>query len=171
GESTTIEDWQVLEDALAAELRRRGYYSQLGVISPLRELLIWRTQASMLHQVELPEGSYPVRLEVLNDFVLNGWNAYARCGRGASIGWATRDRLYAVGPSFTSGTNNDVFRASLLGHETQHFIDLTRFPNLKSWELEYRAKLTELWASGDIRPWLLDQFHRYQGDDEHVPHL
>lgn len=171
GESTTIEDWQVLEDTLAAELRRRGYYSQLGVLSPLRELMIWRTQTSTLHQVELPEGSYPVQLEVLSDFVSDGWNAYARCGRGASIGWATHDRLYAVGPLFTSGTNNDLFRASLLGHETQHFIDLPRFPNLKLWEREYRAKLTELWASSDIRPWLLDQFHQYQGDDEQVPHL
>ena len=171
GEQTTIENWDVLEDRIATKLRERGYYSQLGVTPPLRELMIWRKQQSSQHQVELPEGSYPVRLEMLNDFVTRGWSSYARCDRSSNAGWATQDRLYAVGPAFASGVNNDAFRASLLGHETQHFADLTRYPNMASWELEYRAKLTELWMAQDSLTWLLGKFHRDQGDDKQVPHL
>lgn len=171
GSTVTIDDWPQIEARVAAELRERGYYSQLGITPPLRELMIWRKQQSSLHEVELPEGSYPVRLELLNDFVTRGWSAYARCDRSSNAGWATQDRLYAVGPAFSSGMNNDAFRASLLGHETQHFADLTRFPTLTSWELEYRAKLTELWLSRDSMTWLLGKFHRDQGDDVQVPHL
>lgn len=171
GEPAPIEAWNVLEDRVTSELQARGYYSQLGVTPPLRELMIWRTQESSIHQVELPEGSYPVRLAILNDFVTRGWSAYAHCERSSIAGWATQDKLYAVGPVFASGTSNDAFRASLLAHETQHFVDLTRFPTLSSWELEFRAKLTELWMSDDSRPFLLGKFHRDQGDDEQVPHL
>jgi hypothetical protein len=156
---------------VATELRVRGYYSQLGTTPPLRELMIWRMQESSLHEVELPEGSYPVQLELLNDFVTRGWSSYARCDRSSNAGWATRDRLYAVGPAFAEGMNNDAFRASLLGHETQHFADFSRFPNLTSWELEYRAKLTELWLSRGSMAYLLGRFHRDQCDDEHIPHL
>lgn len=171
GEQSTIEDWDVLETRVAVNLRERGHHSQLGVTPPLRELMIWRKQQSSQHQVELPGGSYPVQLEVLDDFVTRGWSAYARCDRRSNAGWATQDRLYAVGPAFEDGMNNDVFRASLLGHETQHFADLTRYPDLESWELEYRAKLAELWLARDSLSWLLGKFHRGRGDDEHVPHL
>jgi hypothetical protein len=171
GEQTTIDNWAVLEARVAAKLHERGYHSQLGVTPPLRELMIWRKQETSQHQVDLPEGSFPVQLEVLNDFVARGWSAFARCDRSSNAGWATQDRLYAVGPAFVRGMNNDAFRASLLGHETQHFADLTRFPDLSSWELEYRAKLTELWLSRDSMTWLLGKFHRDQGDDEQVPHL
>lgn len=171
GESTTIENRDVLEDRVASKLRERGYYSQQGVTPPLRELMIWRKQNSSLHQVELPEGSYPVQLELLSEFVTRGWSAYARCDRSSNAGWATSNRLYAVGPAFTHGVNNDAFRASLLGHETQHFADFNRFPTLKSWELEYRAKLTELWLSRESMTWLLGKFYRDQGDDEQVPHF
>lgn len=171
GEQTTIENWDVLDSRVATKLRERGYYAQLGVTPPLRELMIWRKQESSLHQVELPEGSYPVQLEVLNDFVTRGWSAYARCDRSSNGGWATQDRLYAVGPAFADGMDNDAFRASLLGHETQHFADLTHYPNLTPWELEYRAKLTELWLSRASLARLLGKFHRDQGDDQQVPHL
>ncbi|HEY0683079.1 MAG TPA: hypothetical protein VGD45_12165 [Steroidobacter sp.] len=171
GEQTTIEDWDAIESRVAAKLRERGYYSQLGVTPPLRELMIWRKQESSLHQVALPEGSHPVQLELLNDFVTRGWSAYARCDRSSNGGWATPDRLYAVGPAFSEGMDNDAFRASLLGHETQHFADLKRHPNLTPWELEYRAKLAELWLSRDSLARLLWKFHRDQGDDEQVPHL
>ncbi len=41
------------------------------------------------------------------------------------------ERLYAVGPAFPLGLESEAFRASLLGHETQHFADLQQFPALQ----------------------------------------
>jgi hypothetical protein len=166
-----INDWDALDERVARELRARGYYSQLGNTPPLRELMVWRTQDSSLREVQLPERSYAVRLEVLNDFVTRGWSSFARCERASNGGWATDERLYAVGPAFPLGLDSEAFRASLLGHETQHFADLRRFPALQPWELEYRAKLAELWMSRDSLRFLLSKFSHDQGDDEQVPHL
>jgi len=171
GEPAVIADWDALDERIAQELRARGYYSQLGNTPPLRELMVWRKQDSSLREVQLPERTYPVQLEVLNDFVTRGWSSYARCDRGSNGGWATDERLFAVGPAFPQGLDSEAFRASLLGHETQHFADLQEFPNLSPWELEYRAKLTELWMSQDSLRFLLDKFKRDQGDDDQVPHL
>jgi hypothetical protein len=171
GEPAPIDDWDVLDERVARELLARGYYSQLGNTPPLRELMIWRTQESSQREVQLPERTYPVKLEVLNDFVTRGWSAYARCDRGSNGGWATDERLFAVGPAFPQGLDSEAFRASLLGHETQHFADLQQFPALQPWELEYRAKLTELWMSRDSLHFLLSKFNSDQGDDQQVPHL
>jgi hypothetical protein len=171
GEIAVVEDWEALDERVARELRARGYYSQLGNTPPLRELMVWRKQESSLREVELPERTYPVQVEVLDDFVTRGWSSYARCERSSNGGWATDERLYAVGPAFPQGLDSEAFRASLLGHETQHFADLQQFPSLAPWELEYRAKLTELWMARDSLRFLLAKFDRDQGDDEQVPHL
>ncbi|WP_153067329.1 hypothetical protein [Steroidobacter cummioxidans] len=171
GETTAIDDWDELDERVARELRARGYYSQLGNTPPLRELMVWRKQQSSKREVQLPERAYPVQLEVLDDFVTRGWSSYARCERSSNGGWATDERLYAVGPAFPQGLDSEAFRASLLGHETQHFADLQQFPSLTPWELEYRAKLTELWMARDSLRFLLGKFNRDQGDDEQVPHL
>jgi hypothetical protein len=171
GDPDVIDDWNALDERIASELRARGYYSQLGNTPPLRELMVWRRQDSSLREVQLPEQSYAVRLEVLNDFVTRGWSSFARCERASNGGWATGERLYAVGPAFPLGLESEAFRASLLGHETQHFADLRRFPALQPWELEYRAKLTELWMSRGSLHFLLGKFSHDQGDDEQVPHL
>jgi hypothetical protein len=170
GNEATDDDWDVLEERVSKRMRERGYYAQLGRTPPLRELMIWRTQDSRIYDVVLPEGSHSVRVELLDDFVSRGWSYFARCGLGSSGGWATKDRLYAVVPWFENDLDSDKFRASLLGHETQHFADLERFPGIETWELEYRAKLTELWTARDSLPTLLAKFAANQSDDKDSPH-
>jgi hypothetical protein len=59
---------------------------------------------------------------------------------------------------------------TFLGHEGQHFADKTRFKNLKPWELEYRAKLTELAQANVTRSKVLGKFITDQGDDPASPH-
>ncbi|MGH8178333.1 MAG: hypothetical protein ACREV5_18910 [Steroidobacter sp.] len=163
-------NWDALEKRLADRMRERGYYSQLGHTPPLRELMIWRKQDSKIHDVALPEGPHQVRVEMLDDFVALGWSAYARCDRGSNGGWVGDDRIYAVMPAFADDLDGDAFRASLLGHEAQHFADGARFPGLEAWELEYRAKLTELWMARQSLPKLLTRLAGSQSDDKQSPH-
>ena len=59
---------------------------------------------------------------------------------------------------------------TFLGHEGQHFADKTRFKKLKDWELEYRAKLTELAQANVTRSKVLGKFITDQGDDPASPH-
>jgi hypothetical protein len=58
-------------------------------------------------------------------------------------GWATDKGLFAVVPAYES-LQDETFSVRFLAHESQHFADKQAFPNLESWELEYRAKLVEL---------------------------
>lgn len=163
-------DWDVLEARLSERLKDRAHHSQLGYTPPLRELMIWRKQDSEVHSIELPEGAHQVTVEKLDDFVSLGWSSYARCGRGSNGGWVGADRLFAVMPAFADRADDDAFRASLLAHETQHFADLERFGELENWRLEYRAKLTELWAAEESLNKLLNKFSTSQSDDKDSPH-
>lgn len=164
------DDWEAIEHRLAERLRERGYHAQLGRTPPLRELMIWRTQTSRPYRVVLPDGEFQVDVELLDDFVSRGWSHYARCGRGSSGGWAADARIYAVVPWLDGNLDSDRFRASLLGHETQHFLDLKRFAKLEAWELEYRAKFTETWMARSTLAALLARFAASQSDDKESPH-
>ena len=162
-------EWDAVEEAITQRVVAHGYHAQLGRTPPLREFMLWRKQTSLPFDVKLPETTYAVHVEMLDDFVSLGWSHYARCGRGSAGGWATTDRLYAVKPWF-GDIHSDQFLASLLGHETQHFADLTQYKDLKAWELEYRAKLTELWTARETLPKLLAKFAAAQSDDMESPH-
>lgn len=164
------EDWDAVENRIAGRLRERGYHAQLGRTPPLRELMIWRKQTSKPYRVVLPDSVHQVDVELLDDFVSRGWSYYARCGRGSAGGWAADDRLYAVVPWLEGKLTSDRFRASLLGHETQHFADLKRFPKLEPWELEYRAKFTEAWMARSTLAELLARFAASRSDDKESPH-
>lgn len=164
------EDWDAVEKRLAERLRERGYHAQIGRTPPLRDLMVWRKQTSKSFRVALPEGEHQVDVELLDDFVSRGWSHYARCGRGSAGGWAMDDRVYAVVPWLEGDLDSDRFRASLLGHETQHFADYKHFPNLEPWELEYRAKFTEVWTARSTLADRLASFAASQSDDKDSPH-
>lgn len=163
-------DFDSVEPLLKDRLEQRGYHAILGRTPPLRELMLWRRQESRQYQVELPEGSHRVRVELLDDFVSRGWSSYARCQRGSAGGWATNEALYAVVPSYREGLDSEAFRVVFLGHEAQHFADQNRFPDLLPWELEYRAKLTELAQAVEVSRKRLLGFMEAQSDDMDSPH-
>lgn len=163
-------DFDAVEPLLKGQLEQRGYHAILGRTPPLRELMLWRRQESKQYQVELPEGSHQVRVELLDDFVSRGWSSYARCQRGSAGGWATNEALYAVVPSYRDGLDSESFRVVFLGHEAQHFADQNRFPDMPSWELEYRAKLVELAQAVEVSRKRLLGFMEAQSDDMDSPH-
>jgi hypothetical protein len=165
-------DFDALEELLDRTLETRGYRAQLGTTQPLRELMLWRRQESRRYDVALPEGRHAVTVELLDDFVSRGWSAYGRCERGSTGGWATAEKLFAVVPAYDKdgGLDSEAFRVVFLGHETQHFADQNRWPDMTSWELEYRAKLVELAQAETVSAKRLRGFITAQGDDTESPH-
>ena len=79
------------------------------------------------------------------------------------------DALYAVKPRYPD-LEDEGFRVSFLGHESQHYADNERFPGLPSWQLEYRAKLAELVMANASRAKLVAAFASNMGNDPEVPH-
>lgn len=170
--ATAAKDMEALEALLTTELQARGYHAQLGRTPPLQELMLWRRQDTREYRVDLPEGPQTVQVDLLDDFVSRGWSSYARCERGSAGGWATDERLYAVVPSYTKdgGLESEAFKVVFLGHEAQHFADQNRYPDMPSWELEYRAKLVELAQAEQVSGKRLRSFITAQGDDPDSPH-
>ena len=157
-----------LEPALETLIGTHGYHALLGVTSPLRELMLWKTETEDRYEVRLPEGTESVTVVFLDGFASLGWAGFATCDRHHSGGWTRPDRLYAVRSAYDLASED--FRVSYLAHEGQHFSDNRRFPGLGQPDLEYRAKLVEL-AVGKTSVYdLLDAFASNVGTDASVPH-
>jgi len=167
---TNAKDFDSLEPRLNDVLEHHGYHALLGLSPPLQELMLWTRQEERTDNVNLPEGTFRVQVELLNDFDSLGWSAYGRCERGSNGGWATGDRLYAVVPYYRNGLAGEQFRVVFLAHETQHFADRHRFPEMAAWEFEYRAKLVELIQADEVSATRLRGFISAQGDDPHASH-
>lgn len=163
-------DMDALEPILEGHLLAHGYRAQLGRTLPLRELMMWRRQDTRMYQVQLPDGRYSAKVELLDDFASRGWTSYGRCERGSAGGWATAEALYAVVPSYSEGLDSEAFRVVFLGHETQHFADQNAFPGIAAWELEYRAKLVELAQAREVSAKRLGYMVTAQSDDIDSPH-
>ena len=140
GASATLDS---IESPLTRLIEPGGYHVLLGVTSPLRELMLWKSETEKTYRVKLPEGTQPVTVVFMDDFASLGWAGFATCDRHHTGGWTKPDRLYAVRSAYDLQSEN--FHVSYLAHEAQHFSDNHRFPRLdRQDELEYRAKLVEL---------------------------
>lgn len=157
------------ERAVALRLEASGFHSQEGQTGRLRDLMIWRSQTTRVETVRLPEGSNATKVNYLDDFVSRGWSTYFTCDRTGTGGWTKPDGLYVIVPAYKSLTD-ETFRVNFLAHESQHYADHRRFPNLADWELEYRAKLVELATAETTRDKTLGGFFSNQGDDTQDPH-
>jgi hypothetical protein len=162
-------DLDTLEPILAKALEKEGLHSLQGQTGLLRELMIWSKQEERMMRAMLPEGEEDVLVMLLDGFGSLGWGAYATCDRASTGGWATETALFAVVPKYPS-LEAEEFRVTFLGHEGQHFADKVKFKDLQSWELEYRAKLTELAEADATRSRVLGKFIGDQGDDTASPH-
>lgn len=169
GASAAEETSEALEPLVAQRLESAGLHALLGRTPPLLELMLWTRQEERRYEVALPETTHLTRVLILDGFLSFGWGEWATCGRHSAGGWATADVLYAVRPRYGS-LDGEEFRVMFLGHETQHLDDKRRHPGLAAWELEYRAKLTELALAVGTRGKLLEKFSENQGDDLEVPH-
>ena len=163
------DDMDALEPKLANALSKAGYHSLQGETGLLRELTIWSKEDSRLFRVALPEEEREVKVELLDGFKSYGWSNWMTCGRASTGGWTTDEALFAVVPRYPS-LDSEEFQVTFLGHEAQHFADKAHFKGLENWELEYRAKLTELAKAETTRAKVLGRFVMDQGDDPASPH-
>jgi hypothetical protein len=162
-------DIEAAEPILAKALKAQGYWSLEGKTGFLRELMLWHSQRSTRFEVALPDGKWTSTVFELDRFVSRGWSSYFTCDRTGTGGWTNPEGLYVVMPAYKS-LDDERFRVNFLSHETQHFADNQRFPALKSWEKEYRAKLVELALADQTRLRVLTYFDSDQGDDPDSPH-
>ncbi|MGN7785813.1 hypothetical protein ACTJIJ_14900 [Niabella sp. 22666] len=124
----------------------KGYSANdFGRTGFLYDLIIWKDFQAKSYDVQLIEDTVSVKVNFINTFISLGWLAYARMGKGPG-GWATDKELFCVADLYSDHAS-EKFQISYLKHEGQHFYDFKHFPDLPGKDLEYRAKLAELFFS------------------------
>ncbi len=135
---------------------KEGYYTNgFGKVGRLRDVLIWKTQKDTIYTFSIYDEEISARVVFLEDFVTIGWGKYATINQSIG-GWAEDDALYCLKESYD--IESDWFTIHYLAHEGKHFSDYKIFPKLSGYDLEYRAKLTELSLAQETVHPLIGQF-------------
>lgn len=136
-------DEVVIGQAVETAFRDAGFHALTGRTNGCFGPYIWRTTVPTTYIVELPEGTCEYTVNILKDFVLRSWMAYLTFDTHGTGGWTSPDgTINCVESAYDF--ESEQFRVSLLKHEAQHVCDKQRWPDMPSWQLEYRAKLVEL---------------------------
>ena len=161
------EDIDETENELASIFSEKGYYFLGGVTPPFRGAYIWKRMETLDFDVEIPNQFITVSVNMMSEFLLEGWMGYATFNNRAVGGWANENGLYCNLCRYKN-LDDDSFQISYLKHEAQHLYDYTHFPELKSDALEYRAKLVELIYSKNHL--ILKKFLNDAKNDPNFPH-
>lgn len=157
-----------LEERIQKELKKEGYFSLLGGVKPFLNLMIWKKESVESYKIDLGDTRQEVEVVMMDDFVVLGWAGYATFNVFHVGGWAKKDRLYCVKPSYDLDSEN--FKISYLAHEGRHFADYKKYPKIDGVNLEYRAKLTELILADESFSVVLDKFISEAKDDPKNSH-
>lgn len=158
-----IELDDIEQNQLVKAFQGRGIYFMGGRTSGYYGPYIWRTTESKTYEVELPEGIQIYTVKMLDGFIFKSWTDYLSFGRIGTGGWTDKDGVINCVKS-AYDFDSESFKVSLLKHEAQHARDLMADPNMRSEDLEYRAKLVELIYSSERN--LLEQFVREGGTSD-----
>jgi hypothetical protein len=146
-----------IEHLYSAYIRSKGLNTtDYGKTGFLYDLIAWKSMTSKTYSISLINDTVDVKVNFIDDFISLGWLAYARMGKTSPGGWATKKELYCVMKGYD--TTSEKFKASYLKHEGQHFADYQQFGELPPADLEYRAKLTELYYGKETLSALIQSF-------------
>ena len=138
----------LLTDRLQAVFAENGYHALFGKTQGYYGPYIWRDTVPTVYRVELPEETAEYTVNLLGGFVFRGWMDYLTFGRYGTRGWTSPDgTINCIEQAYD--LESERFTVSLLKHEAQHSADMKRFAGITPTELEYRAKLVELYYSAD----------------------
>lgn len=135
----------VAEDIeLEKVIKNEGMYSKFLLNNGFQDVLIWAKQSEEEYTIELPDTTINIGVIFIEDYILRGYIEYATFGDSQIGGWASADesKLYCNKGSYN--LESEHYKISYLKHEANHFVDLQKYPNLSSADLEYRSKLVEL---------------------------
>lgn len=141
GEDVSLDD--IEKEQAAKAFCRRGFHFLGGRTGGYYGPYIWKTEELEHYMVELPDGVQEYAVKFLDGFLFVSWLDYLSFGEISTGGWSGEDGLiHCIKASYD--LESEHFQVSLLKHEAQHAADLSRYKNMTSEELEYRAKLVEL---------------------------
>lgn len=140
--------FDAMENCLIAEaFQSRSFHFLGGKTGGYYGPYIWSITETRQYDVELPGGVQAYTVRFLDGFLAKSWLDYLSFGAVSTGGWSDGDGIINCVKS-SYDVESESFQVSLLKHEAQHAMDLSKYRNMSSEDLEYRAKLVELIYSG-----------------------
>jgi hypothetical protein len=134
----------IIKEDYLAYIKSKGFHAtNIGKTGNLYDLLAWKNETDTTYTILLINDTARVHILMMKDFISLGWEEYATLGAAYPGGWTTPEKLFCVSQSYD--LNSETFLVNYLSHEGQHFQDYKHFPKLSSNDMEYRAKLIELY--------------------------
>jgi hypothetical protein len=134
----------IIKDIYLTYIKSKGFHAtNIGKTGNLYDFLAWKNETDTTYTILLINDTARVHILMMKDFVSLGWEEYATLGAAYPGGWTTSEKLFCVSQSYD--LNSETFLVNYLSHEGQHFLDYKHFPKLSSNDMEYRAKLIELY--------------------------
>jgi hypothetical protein len=156
-------------DRLSGLLAKDGYHALFGTTIPYSDMLLWKNQREESRHVELMDSSVDVTIRALSGFESLGWTGFSTLNLLYVGGWAVGRTINAVMPAW-EGLDKEFFDIRLIIHESQHCSDYARFPGMTPIELEYRAKLAEIYYARATKGALLRMYRAEALGDGKGPH-
>lgn len=165
---TSKTDTLNLDSCIRSFVSSKGYYTNgFGKVGKLRDILIWKTQKDTTYTFSIYKEKISTKVIFLEDFITIGWSEYAALDKSIG-GWAGDSALYCVKKAYD--IKSDGFKIHYLAHEGRHFEDYKIFPKLSGYDLEYRAKLTEISLAQETLYPLIKRFisgANYDSNNQH----
>lgn len=156
-------------DRLSGILAKDGYHALFGDTIPYSDMLLWKSQREEARHVELIDSSVDVTIRALSGFESLGWMGFGTLNLLYVGGWATGGTINAVMPAW-EGLDKEFFDIRLVTHESQHCSDYARFPGMTPLELEYRAKLAEIYYARATKGTILRMYRAEALGEGKGPH-
>lgn len=135
-------EWEEFEQCVRSFFQEKGYEVQFGIVLPYPDLYLWKNTNKRKETIEILGNTIEVNVHEMSDVIAGGWYDYRTFGKNGTGGWVSDDGIYYFGNRYD--VSSDEFQVSLLKHEGQHVLDIKKYPEMESYDLEYRAKLVEL---------------------------
>jgi hypothetical protein len=145
-----------------------GYHANIGYTSSIMDIYLWKQESRKSYEVELPETNVTVPVLFIEDVVSMGWQEYATLGKYYPGGWASEAELYC--PSHKYNLQSEYFMVNFITHEGQHFADYKSYPKLGQIDLEYRAKLAEIYLAEETLVDIISRFLTNNTETRDDPH-
>lgn len=136
------------EGPITKAFLRRGFHFLGGKTCGHYGPYIWKDEEIKHYMVKLPDGIQDYAVKFLDNFISKSWMDYLSFGEISTGGWSNGDGLiHCIRAGYD--LESESFQVSLLKHEAQHTMDLAKYKDMTSGDLEYRAKLVELIYSNE----------------------
>lgn len=132
------------DSVLKKIIEKEGFKVDFKFRNGFQEIFIWNKESAKKYDVILPKDTVKTTVVFIESYHINGYDEFATFGTSQVGGWAVKEAATLYCNKGIYDLNSEKFKISYLKHESLHFTDLNKYPNLSSADLEYRAKIIEL---------------------------